>query len=86
MDSPKPMDFLSRTKEFFEFFLNICRQNPAKASLMYQQQTATVHIFLKVSAMDSLVFFSEYISRTAILTQASEITLYIEFLVLVLHV
>ena len=53
---------------------------------MYQQQTATVHIFLKVSAMDSLVFFSEYISRTAILTQASEITLYIELLVLVLHV
>ena len=53
---------------------------------MYQQQTATVHIFLKVSAMDSLVFFSEYISRTAILTQASKITLYIEFLVLVLHV
>ena len=83
MDSPKPMDFLSRTKEFFEFF---CRQNPAKACLMYQHQTATVHIFLKVAAMDSLVFFSEYISRTAILTQASEITLYIEFLVLVLHV
>ena len=41
---------------------------------MYQQQTATIHIFLKVAAIDSLVFYSEYISRTAILTQASEIT------------
>ena len=86
MDSPKPIGFLSGTKELFDFFLNICWKNPAKASLMYQQQTATVHIFLKVAAMDSLVFFSEYISRTAILTQASKITLYIEFLVLVLHV
>ena len=37
---------------------------------MYQQQTATVQIFLKVEAIDSLVFFSEYISRA----QASEIT------------
>ena len=39
---------------------------------MYQKRTATVytHIF-KGSAVDSLVFFSEYMSRTAILTQAS---------------
>ena len=56
------------------FFSNICWQNPAKTSFMYQQWTATVHIFLKVPTTDSLVFFLEYISRTAILTQASVIT------------
>ena len=41
---------------------------------MYQQWTATVYIFLKVPTTDSLVFLSEHISRTAILTQASVIT------------
>ena len=39
---------------------------------MYQQWTATVHIFLKVPTADSLVFLSEHILRTA--TQASVIT------------
>ena len=57
-----------------KFFKNICWQNPAKASFVYQQWTATVHMFLKVPATDSLVLFSEHISRTAILTQASVIT------------
>ena len=56
------------------FCSKICWQNSAKASFMYQQWTATVLIFLKVPTTDSLVFFSEYISRTAILTQASVIT------------
>ena len=46
----------------------------AKSSFMYQQWTATVLMFLKVPTTDSLVFFQEYISRTAILTQASVIT------------
>ena len=41
---------------------------------MYQQRTATVHIFLQVLTTGSLVFFLENISRTAILTQASVIT------------
>ena len=41
---------------------------------MYQQGTATVDIFLKFLTTDSLVFSSENISRTAILTQASVIT------------
>ena len=41
---------------------------------MYQQQTATVHIFLQVLTTGSLVFFLKNISRTAILTQASVIT------------
>ena len=79
--NPKPVNsqnLLSATKVFgqfslhgFWFFLNICWQNPAKASFMYQQWTATVHIFSKVPTSDSLVFFSEQISRTSILTQAS---------------
>ena len=56
------------------FCSKICWQNSAKASLMYRQWTATVLIFLKVSTTDYLVFFSEYISRTGILTQASVIT------------
>ena len=56
------------------FFKNICWQNPAKASFMYQQWTATVHIFLKVPTTDSLVFLSEHISGTAMLTQTSVIT------------
>ena len=45
--------------------------------------------FLKVTTTDSLVFFSEHISRAAILTQASVITLkriFRDFLVSVLHV
>ena len=56
------------------FCSKICWQNSAKASFMYQQWTATVLIFLKVPTTDSLIFYSEYISRTAILTQASIIT------------
>ena len=56
------------------FCSKISWQNSAKASFMYQQWTATVLIFLKVPATDSLVFFREYFSRTAILTQASVIT------------
>ena len=56
------------------FFSKICWQNPAKASFMYQQWTATATVFLKVPTTDSLVFFSEHISRTAISTQASTIT------------
>ena len=46
---------------------------------LYQQWIATVRIFLKVWTTDSLVFFSEYISRTAILTRISNY-LCIEFL------
>ena len=41
---------------------------------MYQQRTATVNISLKVPTTDSLVFFSEHNSRTAVFTQASVIT------------
>ena len=48
------------------FCSRICWQNFAKTSFMHQQWTATV---LKVPTTDSLVFFSGYISRTAILTQ-----------------
>ena len=55
------------------FFSKICWQNSAKASSMYQQWTAAVLIFLKIPTTDSLVFFSEYISRTAIFKQASVI-------------
>ena len=62
-----------------EFFLNICSQNPAKASFMCQQWTATADISLKVPATDSLVVFSEYISRAAILTKTSIITINIFF-------
>ena len=51
-----------------------CWQNSAKTSFMYQQWTASVLIFLKVSTTDYLVFFYIYISITAILTQASVIT------------
>ena len=56
------------------FFSKICRQNSAKASFMYYQRTATATLFLKVPATDSLVFFSEHISRSASLTQASVLT------------
>ena len=56
------------------FHSKIFWQNSAKAFFMCQQWNATVLIFLKVPTTDSLVFFSEYISRTAILTQASIIT------------
>ena len=56
------------------FFSKICRQNPPKASFMYQQWTTTGHIFLNAPYTDSLVFFSKRISRTAVLTQASVIT------------
>ena len=54
---------LRRGDKLFEinFELLSKNQNPAKH-------------FLKVSATDSLVFFSEHISRTAILAQASVIT------------
>ena len=60
-------------KCLLNFLKNICWQNPAKAFFMYQQWTATVLIFLKVPTTDSLVFLSEHISRTSILTQASVI-------------
>ena len=53
-----------------ESFFYICLQNLEKESFMYQHWTATAHIFLKVLTKDSLVFFSENISRTTILTQA----------------
>ena len=62
------------------FCSKICWQNSAKASFVYQQWTATVLIFLKVPTTDSLVFFSEYISRTAILMQTS-----VEFLDFLLY-
>ena len=59
----KIQNLLRVTKVFCQFslkclqnFLNICWQNPAKASLVYPQWTATVHIFLKVPTTDSLVF------------------------------
>ena len=58
--------------------LLICWQNSAKTSFMYQQWTATVHIFLKVPTTGYLVSFSKHILRIAILIQV--------FLVLVLHV
>ena len=41
---------------------------------MYQQWNASVLTFLKRPTANSLVFFSEYNSRTAILTQPSVIT------------
>ena len=47
---------------------------------MYQQETATVHLFLMVSTKNSLVLFSEHILRTPILTQASLISIdFLEF-------
>ena len=49
------------------FSSTICRQIPAKAPFINQQWTATATVFLKVPTTDSLVFFSEHISRTAIL-------------------
>ena len=58
-------------KRFF-FFSKTCWQNSVKASFMYQQRTATATVFLnKVLTIDSLILFSEHISRPAILTQAS---------------
>ena len=56
------------------FCSKICWQNSAKVSFIYQQWTATALISLKVPTTDSLVFFQEYISRTAMLTQASVLT------------
>ena len=75
-------NLLSVTKVFCQFslkcllifFSNICCQNPAKTFFMYQQWTATVHIFCKLPTVDSLVFCSEHFSRTAFLTQTSVIT------------
>ena len=37
----------------------------AKISFMHQQWTTTVHIFLKVPATNSLIFFPKHISGTA---------------------
>ena len=65
--NPHPLNsqnLLSMTKVFCQislkcllnFFKNICWQNPAKASFMYQQWTATVHIFLNVPTTGYLVF------------------------------
>ena len=71
------------------FCSKICWQTSVKASFMYQQWTATVLIFLKVPTTDSQIFFLEYISRTAILTQASVIIvnrIFRFFIVLVLLV
>ena len=56
------------------FCSKICWQISAKASFMFQRWTAIALILSEVPTADSLVFFSEYISRTAILTQASVIT------------
>ena len=54
------------------FFSKICWQNSVKESFIYQQRTATATVFLnKVLTIDSLILFSEHISRPAILTQAS---------------
>ena len=54
------------------FFSKISWQNSVKANFMYQQRTATATVFLnKVLTIDSLILFSEHISRPAILTQAS---------------
>ena len=50
------------------------RQNPPKASFMYQQWTPTVDTFLKVPTTDSLGVFLKHILRAAILTQTSVIT------------
>ena len=54
----------------FKYLLTKC----CKSSFMYQQLAATLHIFLKVPTTGFLDFFSEHISRTAYLTQASVIT------------
>ena len=43
------------------FFSKFCWQNPAKASFIYQQWTATAIAFLKVLTINSLTFFSEQI-------------------------
>ena len=49
------------------FFLKISRQNSVKASFMYNQRTATATVFLnKFIIIDSLILFSEHISRPAI--------------------
>ena len=56
------------------FCSKICWQNSAKGCFMYRQWTATVLKFLKVPTTNCLTLFSEYISRTAILTQALVIT------------
>ena len=49
------------------YISKICWQNPAKAK-------TTVHILLKVLTDDYLVYISEHISKTAILTEASVFT------------
>ena len=56
------------------FFSKICLENRAKVFFMLQQWTDFLHIFLKFPTTDSLVFFSEHISRTAILIQAPVIS------------
>ena len=66
----------SETFFFSKFFL----KNSVKASFMYQQRTATATVFLnKVLTIDSLILFSEHISRPAILTQASYLLQSLEF-------
>ena len=47
------------------FCSKIYWQNSAKASFMYQQWTATVLIFLKITTTDYVVFFSEYIFKNS---------------------
>ena len=82
-------------KKFFSIFSEIhseifCSkifwQNSAKASFMYQQWTATVLIFLKAATAGSVVFFLEYISRTAIFTQILVNRIFRFFIVLMLLV
>ena len=54
------------------FFSKICWQNSVNLSFTYQQRTATATVFLnKVLTKESLILFSEHISRPAILAQAS---------------
>ena len=62
--------FPKKSSEIFFFFSKICLENRAKVIFMYQQWAAILHTFLKFPTTDSLVFFPEHISRTAILIQA----------------
>ena len=61
-------NMLSVTKVFCQFslkcLLKLYWKNPAKASFIYQQWTVIVHIFLKVSTTDSLVFFLEHFKNS----------------------
>ena len=66
---PHPLNdqnLLKVAKGFCQFSLKCLRKH-------FFKQTSAKH-FLKVPTTDSLVFFSEHISITAILTQASVIT------------